>query len=254
MRIPVAKTRIAARMSTALALASRPTADGPPAWRASVVTLEPLKREPFDIRLSLTPVWELRSGLINGSTIARHGAPTEAEAADLEEIDVASFAYAAAILEDDGDAEPLRIPVYFVTLATQRARERLLRLTASVRETMRLVAVIEICEIDAVPPSRLMEVAGLVRGLCVGVVAKVRPNRAALESVQGCGLAGVSVEAARLGLEGPDPAARLGAFAAATRSIGADRLVHDLPTSAMVDQAAAAGFSHATVISAPQED
>lgn len=238
-------------MSTALAFAMRSTPDGPPAWRASTVTLEPLKREPFDLKLSLTPIWELNSGLVGGSVIARGGTPAEAAAADLEEIDVATFAYAAAILEDDGDAEPLRIPVSFVTLATQRARERLLRLTGSVRETMRVAAVIEICDLDAVPPSRLMEVAGLVRGLCAAVVAKVRPTRAALEAVQGCGLSGVSVDAARLGLEVSDPAARLGAFAAATRGIGADRLVHDLPSSAMVDLAAAAGFSHATVIAAP---
>jgi hypothetical protein len=216
-----------------------------------VVTLEPLKREPFDLKLSLTPIWELSSGLIGGSVIARSGTPAEPAAADLEEIDVATFAYAAAILDDDGDGDFLRIPVSFVTLATQRARERLLRLTGSVRETMRLAAVIEICDLDAVPPSRLMEVAGLVRGLCAAVVAKVRPTRAALEAAQGCGLSGVSVDAARLGLEVSDPAARLGAFAAATRNIGADRLVHDLPTSSMVDLAATAGFSHATVVAAP---
>ena len=240
-------------MSTASASASRPTPDGPAAWRASVITLEPLQREPFDLRLSLTPVWELGSGLINGSSITRHGAPAEAAAADLEEIDVASFAYAAAILEDEGDAERLRLPVHFVTLATQRARERLLRLTQSVRETMRAAVVIEICELDAVPSSRVMEVAGLVRGLCVAVVARVRPSRQALEAVRGCGLAGVSVEAARLGLEAPDPAVRLNAFAAASRDIGADRMVHGLPQAALVDLAAKAGFSHATVAPASVE-
>ncbi len=234
-------------MSTALAQSSRLTANGPAAWRASVVTLEPLKREPFDLKLSLTPAWDLRSGLISGSAIARLGAPDEPTPADLEEIDVASFAYAAAILEDDGDAERLQMPVSFVTLATQRARERLLRLTDSVRETMRAAAVIEICDLDAVPPSRLMEVAGLVRGLCAGVVARVRPNRAALDAVRGCRMGGVAVEAFRLGLEGPDPAARLNAFAAATRDIGADRFIHELPSAGLVDLAAAAGFSFASV-------
>ena len=232
----------------------RPTPDGPPAWRASVVTLEPLKREPFDLKLSLTPVWELRTGLINGSSISLTGVPKEAAAADLEEIDVASFAYAAAILEDEGDAERLRLPVSFVTLATQRARERLLRLTDSVRETMRAAVVIEIGHLDAVPPSRLMEVAGLVRGLCATVVARVRPNRAALEAVRGCGLGGLAVEAARLSLDGPEAAARLNAFAHAARAIGSDRMVHDLPSAGLVDLAAAAGFSHATVVAAPSND
>jgi len=234
-------------MSTALAQSSPLTATGPAAWRASVVTLEPLKREPFDLRLCLTPVWDLHSGLINGSAITRSDPPLEAAAADLEEIDVASFAYAAAILEDAGDAERLQLPVSFVTLATQRARERLLRLTDSVRETMRTAVVIEIGDLDAVPPSRLMEVAGLVRGLCANVVARVRPSRAALDAVRSCGMGGVAVEAFRLGLESADRAARLSAFSAATRDIGTERFIHGLPSAGLVDLAAAAGFSHATV-------
>jgi hypothetical protein len=236
-------------MSTAPAPAPKPiSSNGPAAWRASVVPLEPLKREPFDLRLSLTPVWDLRSGLIDGSVISRLGEPVEATPADLEEIDVASFAYAAAILEEEGaNAERLQIPVSFVTLATQRARERLLRLTDSVRETMRMTAVIEIRDLNAVPSSRLTEVAGLIRGLCVAVIGQVRPSRPALEAAGGCGLRGVSVDAARLGLQNPDPAARLNAFAAAARGIGPDMLVHDLPSASMVDLAATAGFSHATV-------
>ena len=232
------------------------TPDGPAAWRTSVITLEPLKREPFDLRLGLTPVWDLRSGLIGGSMISRWGAPAEAEPADLGEIDVSTFAYAAAILEDEGgyDDQRLRVPVSFVTLATQRARERLLRLTASVRETMRTAVVIEIRDLDAVPSSRLMEVAGLVRGLCIGVVGNVRPSRAALDAARGCGLSGVSVDAGRLlGPQAADVAPRLAAFAAAARDIGADRLIHDLPLTSMVDLAAAAGFSHASVAPAPHE-
>ena len=217
-----------------------------------MVTLEPLNREPFDLRLGLTAIWGLGSGLIDGSAIFRLGAPAAAEPADLEEIDVATFAYAAALLEAafGEDAERLRVPVSFASLATQRARERLLRLTDSVREPMRTTAVIEIRDLEAVPPSRLTEVAGLVSGLCVAVTGRVRPSRAALEAVRGCGLRGVSVDAARLGLARSDPAARLAAFAAAAREIGADLLVHDLPSVGMVDLAAAAGFSHATVAAA----
>lgn len=238
-------------MSTASALAPKTVAtpDGPAAWRSSVVGLEPLKRDAFDLKLSLTPVWDLNSGLIGGSVIARSGAPAEPTPADLEEIDVATFAYAAAVLHDQGGDDGLRlhVPVSFVTLATQRARERLLRLTDSVREIMRVAAVIEIGELDAVPSSRLTEVTGLIRGLCIAVVGRVRPSRAALEAAGGCGLRGVSIEAPRLGLATSDPVARLNAFAAAARSIGPDMLIHDLPAAVMVDLAAAAGFSHATV-------
>jgi hypothetical protein len=233
-------------MSIASASVQNLTPNGPAAWRASVIALEPLKRDPFDLQLSLTPVWDLKTGLVDGAVIRRLGAPAEAEAADLEEVDVASFAYAAAILGEDGDGR-LQIPVSFVTLATQRARERLLRLTDQVRETMRTAAMIEIRDLDAVPSSRLMEVAGLVRGLCVAVIGRVRPSRAALEAIRGCGLRGVSVEAKWLGLQLSDPAGRMNAFAGAVRDIGPDIQVHDLPSTGMVDLAAAAGFSHATV-------
>ena len=241
-------------MSTAFAQAIDQNTVGPAAWRTSVVGLEPLKRAPFDIRLCPTAVWGLQSGLVKGAAISRTGAPEEIEAADLEEIDVACFAYAAAILESNTvGVERLWVPISFVTLATQRARERLLRLTDKARDNMREILMIEICELEAVPPSRLMEVAGLVRGLCLGVVARARPSRAALEAVRGCGLGGVSVDGPRLGLEMSDPAARLNAFAAATRDIGADRLVHDLPSTGMIDLAAAAGFSPATVAATAPE-
>ena len=230
-------------MSTASAPASATlTANGPAAWRASVVTLEPLKREPFDLRLSLTPVWDLRSGLINGSVISRQLGGTPAEAwppADPgrrstwppSPMPPRSWRTRAATFER------LRaMPVSFVTLATQRAREQLMRLeTDSVRtRPCAGPTVIEIGALDAVPPSRLTEVAGLVRGLCVAVVGRVRPSRAALDAARGCGLRGVSVEAARLGLSSSDPAARLNAFAAASRDIGRrhDRsFADDLPSA-----------------------
>lgn len=223
----------------------------PLAGRSTTVPLAPPKREPFDLHLSIEPVWNLRRGLIGSFVIDRRGAPSSAEASDLEEMDVATFAYAATLLDEherQGGALTLHVPVHFSTLATLRARERLVRMTRPVREAMREVLLIEICGLDAgVPPSRLIEVVGLVRSLCAGVLGRVRPTRAAMDAVRGCGLRGLVAEAGMLIQPHHDPSARLKAYATFAQHIAANVLVHDLPEAGMVDQAAAAGFTHASV-------
>lgn len=225
----------------------------PLAGRTSVVELALPKQEPFDIRLTVEPVWNLRRGLIMSFLIGRSGMPLGANAAELEAIDMATFAYAATLLEESADYGgplTLHVPVSFSSLAVQHTRLRLLSLTQSVREAMRACMLIEICGLDAgVPPSRLVEVVGLVRSLCTGVVGRVRPSRPALAAVKACGLRGVAVEAAWLGLAQGDAPARLKAFAIAAQTVSPNLIVHGLPTPAAVDDAAIAGFTHASVAS-----
>ncbi|HEY3890037.1 MAG TPA: hypothetical protein VGL73_15795, partial [Caulobacteraceae bacterium] len=226
----------------------------PLAGRTSVVELALPKQEPFDIRLTVEPVWNLRRGLIMSFLIGRSGMPLGANAAELEAIDVATFAYAATLLEESADYGgplTLHVPVSFSSLAVQHTRLRLLSLTQSVREAMRACMLLEICGLDAgVPPSRLVEVVGLVRSLCTGVVGRVRPSRPALAAVKACGLRGVAVEAAWLGLSAGDAPARLKAFAIAAQTVSPNLIVHGLPTPNAVDDAALAGFTHASVASA----
>jgi hypothetical protein len=226
----------------------------PLAGRSSVVELALPKQEPFDIRLTVEPVWNLRRGLIMSFLIGRSGVPLGANAAEMEAIDVATFAYAATLLEESADYGgplTLHVPVSFSSLAVQHTRLRLLGLTQSVREAMRACMLLEICGLDAgVPPSRLVEVVGLVRSLCTGVVGRVRPSRPALAAVKACGLRGVAVEAAWLGLAQGDAPARLKAFAIAAQTVSPNLIVHGLPTPTAVDDAAIAGFTHASVASA----
>lgn len=225
----------------------------PLAGRTSVVELALPKQEPFDIRLTVEPVWNLRRGLIMSFLIGRSGVPLGANAAELEAIDVATFAYAATLLEESADYGgplTLHVPVSFSSLAVQHTRLRLLKMTQSVREAMRACMLIEICGLDAgVPPSRLVEVVGLVRSLCTGVVGRVRPSRPALAAVKACGLRGVAVEAPWLGLNQGDVPARLKAFAIAAQAISPNLIVHGLPAPTAVDDAAIAGFTHASVAS-----
>lgn len=216
--------------------------------------LEPPKRPPFELTVADEPVWNLRQGLITSFVIDRAGAPPEADAPVHEEIDLAVFRHAADLLREQagqGGAFVLHVPVHFMSLATQRTRLRLLGLTQPVREAMRQMVLLEICGLDAgVPPSRLIEVIGLVRSLCGGVLGRVRPSKPALAAVRGCGLKGLVIEAPLLSPQGPEGEARLKVFAGAAHGISSNLIIHGLPSPALIDVAAAAGFTHASA--APQ--
>ena len=225
----------------------------PLAGRTFSQWLTPAKRPPFELVVTDEPVWQLRQGLITSFVIDRAGAPLETDAAALEEIDAVVFRHAAQLLAEQpsqGGPLVLHVPVHFTSLATQRTRLRLLGLTQAVREAMRQMVLLEICGLDpGVPPSRLIEVIGLVRSLFGGVLGRVRPSRPALAAVRGCGLRGVVIEAPLLAPLAPDGETRLKAFAAAAQGLSPNLIIHGLPHAGLIDAAAAAGFTHASTAS-----
>jgi hypothetical protein len=223
----------------------------PLAGRSTTIEMQAQGCDAFDLRLSIEPVWNLKRDVISSFVMARSGVPSRAEAAELEEVDVAAFALMATLIEEQathGGPLALHVPVSFTTLATQRARQRLLSITQSIREPMRNAVVLEIEGLNGgVPPSRLVEVVGLIRSLCVGVTGRVAPNRAALQAVKGCGLRGVTTWAPLLAVHQPEAGARLRAFVAAARDVSPNLTLHGLPNAGMLDLAAGAGFSYASV-------
>jgi hypothetical protein len=92
----------------------------------------------------------------------------------------------------------------------------------------------------------LIEVVGLVRSLCVGIIGRVKPTKAALAAVKGCGLRGIAVSAEHLAPHQPDFDVRLKAFVALARDISPNLLIHGLPDLRLIDVATAAGFTHAS--------
>ena len=222
----------------------------PLAGRSSVVALSPAKRGAFDLTLKVEGVWNLKRGVITSFLIERDGVRGKADMAELEEIDVATLVYASTLLDEQAEQSgslTLHLPLSFTSLATQRTRQRLLDLTHGVREAMRRTVLLEIADLDpGVPPSRLIEVVGLVRSLCVGIIGRVRPTKAALAAVKGCGLRGVAVSAEHLGPHQPEFDARLKAFVALAKDVSPNLLIHGLPDSKLIDAAAAAGFTHAS--------
>jgi hypothetical protein len=238
---------------------SGPLADHAPApWRPPLagrgfhIGLTPHKGEPFELELKVEPVWNLRRGLITSFLVDRPTARLRAEPDELEEMDVATAAYVATLLEEhlkQGGPLALHVPISFASLATQRSRERLMRATRHVRDQMKACVLVEIDHLDpGVPPSRLIEVVGLVRSLCGGVLARVRPSKAGMEAVRRCGLRGIVAEADRLGLNDGGGAVRLKAYAAIARDIAPNVLIHGLPRAELIDEATAAGFTHASAI------
>jgi hypothetical protein len=253
---PTPAERAAARLIGPLAdHAPEPKPWQPPlAGRHLSIGLAPPKRESFQLELRVEPVWNLKRGLITSFLIDRPTARLHTEPADLEEMDIATAAYVASLLQEhqrQGGSLALHAPVSFATLATQRSRERLLGATRAVREAMKAVVLLEIDQLDpGVPPSRLIEVVGLVRGLYAGVLARVRPSKSGMAAVRRCGLRGVVAEADRLGLSAPDGGARLKAYATIAHQIAPNVLIHGLPRPEMIDEAAAAGFTHASAAAA----
>ncbi len=241
------------------ATATGPLADHAPAaahWkpplvgRSSIIELSPTKRGAFDLKLSVEGVWNLKRGVLTSFLIERNGVRGKTDVADLEEIDVTTLAYVSTLLDEQvqqGGALTLHLPLSFTSLATQRTRQRLLSLTQPVREAMRRTVLLEIVDLDpGVPPSRLIEVVGLVHSLFVGIIGRVKPTKAALAAVKGCGLRGVAVNAEHLNPHQLEFDARLKAFAALSRDVSPNLLVHGLPNLKLIDVAAAAGFTHAS--------
>jgi hypothetical protein len=257
---PANDLALVAQAPKASAAAAEPLADHAPepqAWRpplagrTTTIPLAPPKRDPFDLVLRVEPVWNLRRGLITSFVVDPKGVPDQPQFSDIEEADAATFAYLSKLLVEhraQGGPLALHVPVSFASLATQRSRERLIRITQAVRESMRASVLLEIDGLHSgVPPSRLIEVVGLIRSLCAGVLGRVRPTRSALAAARGCGLRGVVAEAAWLVPQGGDWAGRLKAYAAVAHAIAPNIIIHGLPRPEMVDEATTAGFTHASV-------
>jgi hypothetical protein len=118
--------------------------------------------------------------------------------ADIARVDCATIARGLERLHaqmGEDKSATLIVPVSFATLSNQRTRETLVSLLQQAKDEVRLGLVCEICELDGVPPSALLTAVSLIRPFCVRAIAfVVDASPAALRSLKGMGLAGVSIE------------------------------------------------------------
>ena len=223
----------------------------PLAGRMESALFTGVSRAPVDVRLGVEPVWNLRRDLVTSFLIERASNPTVQEPADVLQVDIAVMAYASQILQEHretGGRLTLHLPISFSSVASARARELSIKMMRHLHHNMRETTLIEIANLDpGVPPSRLIEVVSLIKPFCLGVLARVRPSRKALDAVRGCGLKGLIVEAQGLGRNPAEVGALMKAFVEAARGVAPNLIIHGLEDQMMIELAKAAGLTHASV-------
>ena len=209
-------------------------------------------RLPVDVRLGVQAVRNLKRDLVTSYLIERVTQPSVEDPADLLQVDIATVAYAASLMQEHqttGGRLTLHVPISYASAASIRGRELALQIMRGTTASGRVKpSLIEIADLEpGVPPSRLLETVSLLKPFCMGVLARVRPSHGALAAVKNCGLRGLVLEAHGLGNTPAELAPRLKAFADAAHGITPNLIVHGLNAPGLIATAAAAGFTHASL-------
>lgn len=231
---------------------SLPAEDWKPPLRGRThsLTLHTEARRRAEVRIGVEGVWNLRMGLITSFLLERQVRPQLTDPRDVLKADAAVLSYAVDLLKEHrqrGGRLTLHVPVSYSSIAPLKLREKLLSVTAPVREQLRSTVLFEIADLDpGVPPSRLIETVALIKPFCMGVLARVKPTRAALAAVRACGLQGLVLDTHGLGRTPNETAAWMKAFVDAAQGGAPNLLAHNLASPTLVDAASAAGMTHAS--------
>jgi len=208
----------------------------------------------------LRPVVALRSGRTRGSVLDRvlHEDGEEKPAGpglgrlssyDIEQVDrglLSEGLAQAKKLHGDGRSPLLFAPAAFATLASPRSRRDVVGLLAEAQARLNARLVLEITHLDpGLPPSRLVEVLGLLRPTCRVVFARIKVERRAIMALTDCTLAGASVEAAHIA--DPEDEDLLTRVRLVLASVGPRMLLHNLRSTAAIHAAHGAGISYASL-------
>lgn len=223
----------------------------PLAGRIQNHRLETESRRTAEVMMGVAGVWNLRRGLITSFVLERAVNPVLTNSVDIMKLDCAVMGYAAELLTEHrqrGGRLTLHVPLSYSSAATLHTREKVIGMAAAVRDLLRTTVLIELVDLDpGVPPSRLIEVVALLKPFCMGVLARVRPTRAALAAVKGCGLQGLVLDGHGLGRSAAETTTIMRAFVEAAHGEAQNLLVHGLSAKPMIDAAAAAGMTHASI-------
>jgi len=208
----------------------------------------------------LRPVMALKSGRTRGSMLDRllreggEEKPAEPGLArlssyDIEQVDrglLREGLTQATRLHGEARSPLLFIPAAFCTLASSGGRRAVLDMAAEAQARLNARLVLEVTHLDpGLPPSRLVEVLGLLRPTCKVVFARTKIERRALMALTDCGLAGAAVEAAHIA--DPEDAERLTRIRLLLRGVGPRMLLHNPRSTAAINAAHAAGINYASL-------
>jgi hypothetical protein len=222
----------------------------PLAGRTHAMSFMTEQRRKAEVRMGVESVWNLRRGMVTSFVLERTVTPSLNHPADVMRADCAVMAYGVELLrehQDRGGRLTLHLPLSYSSAAIRQSRERVLAAFQPVKDLMRSTVLFELIDLDSgVPPSRLVEVVAMIKPFCMGVLARVKPTRAALAAVRSCGLQGLALDA----LDIERPAAELGplmrAFSEVAMGGAPNVLVHNLADESLIDLAGKAGMTHAS--------
>ena len=208
----------------------------------------------------LRPVVALKSGRTRGSVLDRvlredgEEKPAEPGLARLSSYDVERVDRGllgeglakARVLHGEGRSPLLFAPAAFATLASPRSRRDVVGLLAEAQARLNARVVLEITNLDlGLPPSRLVEVLGLLRPTCKVVFARIKVERRAIMALTDCTLAGAAVEAAHIA--DPEDEDLLTRVRLVLANVGPRMLLHNLRSTAAIHAAHGAGISYASL-------
>ncbi|MBI1200824.1 MAG: hypothetical protein GC203_23415 [Phenylobacterium sp.] len=175
---------------------------------------------------------------------------------DLIAIDRATLAFGALFLPRDAKVQPpVILPVSFRTMGSRKGRAALTELEGVTSERLRQGAMIEFVDIDrGTPGGRLVEVTGLVGGVCRGVLARLHPARNALHPVQGTRFNGLTLDFADFALPDSRLEEVMRLMMRQMRGKAPALIAQGLRDYRHFDMADAAGFTHASVRARPLSD
>lgn len=172
---------------------------------------------------------------------------------DVAQVDQATLEFAALFMPKDVRTQPpLILPVSFRTMGARKGRNALIGLEGVEIEQIRSGVMVELADVDrGTPAGRLAEVASLLGQLCRGVLARVQPGRRALVPLQDARLAGLTLDPSQYELDDQQLRVLLQAMGAQMRGHAPSLIVQGLTDQRHFPLAAAGGFTHAGLRTAP---
>ncbi len=150
------------------------------------------------------------------------------------------------------DRPKLTIQLSFASLSNGRARAALLDRARQHQEILKRAAICELIDVEnGVPVGRLTEVASLIQGFFRTLWIQVEPIRGLIDTASAVKASGLTIRAADLGDDPQSIAEGMRAFAPMLKGRSVILTVTSLPTTDLLIDAMAAGFTHATLRARP---
>jgi hypothetical protein len=216
-----------------------------------VLRLDPAVEDLIHLRHNAVAARRLEPVLRHVKTGATIPARAFARLSDdnVETIDQAICDYAATLVGPDGaSALPVILPISFRTVSSRRGRANLASATGGSAEALKKRVIIELMDIDRGTPSgRLTEVAGLLNGICRGVVARLQPGRDVILPVRDARLQGLTLDGADFTGSDGDAAGAILDLGDQIRGVAPLLIAQGLPSEGYFAVAEVAGFSHGSL-------